>query len=201
MTDEKKKVEEKKEKECEVLDVDDSTSGTKEKSNDKKHHEKSNKKESKLQEEINKLTKERDEAIKKAQYASAELVNYRKRKDEEISVYKKYCNQDLITELIPVIDNFERAIGLDDNNLDDELSKFLHGFKMMYANLSEVMRKFGVEEISRSGEVFDPKLEEALMTDNIADVDDDVVTEVLLKGYKLYDRVIRPASVKINKKD
>ncbi len=190
-----------KKEECEVLDVDNSTDGSKEKHQDKKHHEKSNKKEIKLQEEINKLTKEKEEAITKAQYAQAELINYRKRKDEEISVYKKYCNQDLITELIPVIDNFERAISLDDNNLDDELSKFLHGFKMMYANLSEIMKKFGVEEISRSGEVFDPKLEEALMTDNIEDMDDEVVTEVLLKGYKLYDRVIRPASVKINKKD
>lgn len=190
-----------KKEECEVLDVDNSTDGSKEKHQNKKHHEKSNKKEIKLQEEINKLNKEKEEAITKAQYAQAELINYRKRKDEEISVYKKYCNQDLITELIPVIDNFERAISLDDNNLDDELSKFLHGFKMMYANLSEIMKKFGVEEISRSGEVFDPKLEEALMTDNIEDMDDEVVTEVLLKGYKLYDRVIRPASVKINKKD
>ena len=68
-------------------------------------------------------------------------------------------------------------------------------------DMAEIMKKFGVEEISRSGEVFDPKLEEALMTDNIEDMDDEVVTEVLLKGYKLYDRVIRPASVKINKKD
>lgn len=202
MTEKKKEV--KDEKECEVLDVDNTTNGgveVKEKSHDKKHHEKNNKKENKLQEEIKKLIKEKEEAIAKAQYAQAELVNYRKRKDEEILTYKKYCNQDLITELIPVIDNFERAISLDDNNLDDELSKFLHGFKMMYANLSEVMKKFGVEEISRSGEVFDPKLEEALMTDNIEDMDDEVVTEVLLKGYKLYDRVIRPASVKINKKD
>lgn len=204
MTEEKKEIKDDKNlnnEECEVLDDDNSTNGAKEKHHDKKHHDKNNKKCDKLQEEINKLTKERDEALSKVQYVQAELINYRKRKDEEVSVYKKYCNQDLITELIPVIDNFERAISLDDNNLDDEVSKFLHGFKMMYANLSDIMKKFGVEEISRSGEVFDSKLEEALMTDNIADVDDDIVTEVLLKGYKLHDRVIRPASVKINKKD
>ena len=73
--------------------------------------------------------------------------------------------------------------------------------KVQYASLTEVLRKFGVEEISRAGEVFDSNLEEALMTDNIDSVDDDIVTEVLLKGYKLKDRVIRPASVKINKKD
>lgn len=177
------------------------------KENDKKcchEHKKHNHDNNKLKEkeaEIEKLKKELEESVKKVQYAQAELVNYRKRKDDEVASYKKYCNQDLITELIPIVDNFERAISLDDNNLTDELSKFLHGFKMMYASLTEVLRKFGVEEISRAGEVFDSNLEEALMTDNIDSVDDDIVTEVLLKGYKLKDRVIRPASVKINKKD
>lgn len=177
------------------------------KENDKKcchEHKKHSHDNNKLKEkeaEIEKLKKELEESVKKVQYAQAELVNYRKRKDDEVASYKKYCNQDLITELIPIVDNFERAISLDDNNLTDELSKFLHGFKMMYASLTEVLKKFGVEEISRAGEVFDSNLEEALMTDNIDSVDDDIVTEVLLKGYKLKDRVIRPASVKINKKD
>lgn len=177
------------------------------KENDKKcchEHKKHSHDNNKLKEketEIEKLKKELEESVKKVQYAQAELVNYRKRKDDEVASYKKYCNQDLITELIPIVDNFERAISLDDNNLTDELSKFLHGFKMMYASLTEVLRKFGVEEISRAGEIFDSNLEEALMTDNIDSVDDDIVTEVLLKGYKLKDRVIRPASVKINKKD
>ena len=71
---------------------------------------------------------------------------------------------------------------------------------MIYATLCEILRKYGVEEISRSGEVFDPNLEEALMTDSLEDHEDDEVLEVLLKGYKLKDRVIRPASVKVNKK-
>lgn len=155
----------------------------------------------KKKEELEKLKLENEELIKKIQYAQAELVNYRKRKDEEVLNFKKYCNKDLITELIPIIDNFERAIKLDDNDLTDELSKFLEGFKMMYASLMEILKKFGVEEISRQGEVFDSTQEEALMTDNLEEYEDDVVTEVLLKGYKLNDKVIRPASVKINKKD
>ena len=112
----------------------------------------------------------------------------------------KFANQDLITELINVADNFERAIKLDDNDLTDELSKFLDGFKMMYANLMEILKKFGVEEINHVGEVFNPNEEQALMTDSIEEMDDDVVTEVLLKGYKLNGRVIRPASVKVNSK-
>lgn len=161
---------------------------------DGKHHQKKN-------EELEKLKKENEELIKKVQYAQAELINYRKRKDEEVLNFKKYCNKDLITELIPIIDNFERAIKLDDNDLTDELSKFLEGFKMMYASLMEILRKFGVEEISRQGETFDPNEEEALMTDSLEEYEDDIVTEVLLKGYKLNGKVIRPASVKINKKD
>lgn len=152
------------------------------------------------QQEIDKLILENAELLKKAQYAQAELINYRKRKDEEVLEFKKYCNKDIISELILVIDNFERAIKLDDNDLTDELSKFLDGFKMMYAQLTDILKKFGVEEISRQGELFDSTLEEALMTDNLEEYDDDVVTEVLLKGYKLNGRVIRPASVKINKK-
>ena len=155
----------------------------------------------KLIEEIEKLKKDNSELIDRIKYNQAELVNYRKRKDEEVSNYKKFCNQDLITELIPIIDNFERAIKLDDNDLTDELSKFLSGFKMMYASLAEILKKFGVEEIDNVGEVFNSQEEEALMTDNISSMEDDVVTEVLLKGYKLNGRVIRPASVKVNKKD
>lgn len=154
----------------------------------------------KLLEQISKLQEENQNLVNKVKLTQAELVNYRKRKDEETANMLKFANQDLVTELINVVDNFERAIKLDDHDLSDELSKFLDGFKMMYANLTEILKKFGVEEINRVGEVFDPSQEQALMTDNIPEMDDDVVTEVLLKGYKLNGRVIRPASVKVNSK-
>ena len=135
----------------------------------------------------------------KLQYSKAELINYRKRKEEETDNKLKYANQDLILEILPVLDNFERAIKLDDNVLTDELSKFLAGFKMMYASLCEVLKKFGVEEIECEGKEFDVNTMQALMTDNDPNFEDDVVLEVLLKGYKLKDRVIRAASVKVNK--
>ena len=150
--------------------------------------------------EIKRLTAENANLAEKVKLAQAELVNYRRRKDEETQSMLKYANQDLIIELINVVDNFERAIKLDDNNLTDELSKFLTGFKMMYANLTEILKKFGVEEISRQGEKFDPAQEQALLVDTVDELEDDIVIEVLLKGYKLKDRVIRPASVKINQK-
>ena len=157
-------------------------------------------KKNKYKEKISELEKQVGELTEKVKYSQAELINYRKRKDDEIANFKKYCNQDIILDLIEIVDNFERAINLDDENLSDELSKFLSGFKMMYARLVEILKSYGVEEISRVGEVFDPNLEQALMTDSVPEMDDDVVIDVMLKGYKLKDRVIRPASVKINKK-
>lgn len=173
----------------------------------KQKKEKKNKKDSKLKEENEKLLEQiqqlqvdNQSLIDKVKLTQAELVNYRKRKDEETANMLKFANQDLLTELINVVDNFERAIKLDDNDLTDELSKFLDGFKMIYANLMEILKKFGVEEINRVGEVFDPSQEQALMTDCVGEMDDDVVIEVLLKGYKLNGRVIRPASVKVNSK-
>ena len=177
-------------------------------SEDKKQKkEKKNKKDSKLKEENEKLLEQiqqlqvdNQSLIDKVKLTQAELVNYRKRKDEETANMLKFANQDLLTELINVVDNFERAIKLDDNDLTDELSKFLDGFKMIYANLMEILKKFGVEEINRVGEVFDPSQEQALMTDCVDEMDDDVVIEVLLKGYTLNGRVIRPASVKVNSK-
>ena len=70
----------------------------------------------------------------------------------------------------------------------------------MYDELSNILVKYGVEEINRVGQIFDPKEEQALLTDSLPDHEDEEVLEVLLKGYKLKDRVIRPASVKINQK-
>ena len=131
----------------------------------------------------------------------ADMQNYRKRKDEETSNMLKFANQDLMLELLPIMDNFERAIKLDDNNLTDELSKFLTGFKMMYAQLVEVMKKYGLEEIEALGLPFDSTCMQALMVDNDPEKEDNVVLDVLMKGYRLKDRVIRPCTVKVNQKE
>jgi len=101
--------------------------------------------------------------------------------------------------MLPILDNFERAIKQDDNNLTDQLSKFLSGFKLMFADFNNILVKYGVTEINRIGEEFDPNLEQALLTDSDKERKDEEVLDVLLKGYKLKDRVIRPATVKINK--
>ena len=111
----------------------------------------------------------------------------------------KFCNEDLLKELLPVMDNFERAINLDDDNLDDELSKFLSGFKLIYNHMQGILEKFGVKEVSCLGKIFDANYETSVFMDSDPNYDDEVVLDVLQKGYTYNDKLLRSASVKINK--
>ncbi len=154
----------------------------------------------KLEKEIQTLTEENKALQEKVNLANAETINYRKRKDEETANTIKYANQDLITELLPVLDAFDKTVNKEDDGLSDELKKYLTGFRMVNQNMNAILKKYGVEEINRVGQVFDPKLEQALLTDSIPEMEDEIVIEVLQKGYLYKDRVIRPASVKINQK-
>lgn len=130
--------------------------------------------------------------------SKADLINYRKRKDEEVSYMLKYANEDMVKELLPTIDNFERAIQLDDENLDDELSKFLAGFKMIYCHLVKTLEDVGVKAIDGNNKGFDPTYHEAVMTEKREGVEPGMVLEVLQKGYLLKDKVIRAAMVKVS---
>ena len=150
----------------------------------------------KLEEEINTLMDQNKGLEEKVKLAQAELINYRKRKDDEVEGLLKYANQGIITDLLPIVDNFERFLSHSEDN--EEIKKYSVGIKMIYNNLKDILKQYGVEEINRVGQPFDPNLEQALLVDTDPTKEDDIVLEVLLKGYKLKDRVIRPASVKIN---
>ena len=146
-------------------------------------------------EKLEESLKEQENNVKLAQ---AELINYRKRKDEETSNLLKYANQDLVVELVPVLDNLERAVNTDEAKLDEPTKKFLQGFKMLCNNLKEALAKFGVEEIPTVGEIFDPMVHEALMTKQDDTKPDEVILECLMKGYTLKGKVIRPSKVVVN---
>lgn len=172
---------------------------------DSLNHDKENKKDKKLFKkdtkllaEIEDLKKKNDELMNKFLYSQAEFANFKKRKDQETANMLKYSNMDIAKELLPVVDNFERAIKLDDSNLNDELSKFLDGFKMIYSHLVELLHKFEVEEIDCLNKEFDPNFEQALMTVKAEGVEPGIVVEVLQKGYMLKDKMIRPALVKVS---
>mgnify|MGYP002627965262 CR=1 FL=1 len=156
--------------------------------------------EDKYKQEITKLTDENKKLVEKVQLAQAELINYRRRKDEEVSSMLKYANVDLVTEILNVVDNFERAVNHAEKSTNDEVKKYNEGINLIYTNLKSILQKFGVEEINNVGSIFNPNEEQALLTDCVEDKDDEVVLEVLQKGYKYKDKVIRPAMVKVNRK-
>ena len=147
---------------------------------------------------IEELEKKVRDALNEVLTAKADLINYRKRKDEEVTKMLKYCNEDLVKEMLPIIDTFERAIKMDDDNLDDEVSKFLEGFKMMYCNLTSILNNYGVKAIDGSNKLFDPTYHQAVMTEKRDDMEPGMVIEVLQKGYLLKDKVIRPAMVRVS---
>ena len=162
--------------------------------------EKKSKKEKKNKFEVEnlKLKNKVNELEDKLIRTQAEMINYRKRKDEETSRLLEYSNEEIAKDLLPIVDNFERAINLDNDNLDDELSKFLEGFKIIHNGLKEVLNKYEIIEINPINQEFNPDYHNAVMVDNQTDVADNIVTEVFQKGYMLKSRIIRPAMVKVN---
>ena len=130
--------------------------------------------------------------------AQAEMMNFKRRKEEETSMMLKYANEDVLKSLLPVIDNFERGLKMDDNDLSDEVSKFLSGFKMIYSNLIGVLTKNEVKEIVAYGVEFDPTIHQAVLMEHDETKPSGVVLEVLQKGYMYKDKCIRPAMVKVN---
>lgn len=136
----------------------------------------------------------------KLKASHAELINYRKRKDDEVANKLKFANQDIILDILPILDNFDRAIKLQKSD-DNNLSKFLDGFKMLYNSLNETLKRYGVEEIDCLGKEFDPNYHEAMLVEKDESKENNIILEVLIKGYILKGRVIRPASVKVNKID
>ena len=152
----------------------------------------------KYKEEIEKLKLENKKKDEEILIAKADLINYRKRKDEEVTRLLKFCNEDLIKQILPILDNFERAIKLDDDNLEDEVSKFLEGFKMIYCNMEQVMENFEVKPIDGANKPFDPVYHNAIMVEKRDGIEPGEVLEVLQKGYIYKDKVIRPAMVKVS---
>ena len=100
--------------------------------------------------------------------------------------------------MLTILDNFEHAINMDDTNLTDEVSKFLSGFKMIYANMSDSLKSVGVTEIECLHMPFDETKMNAVLIDHSNDFENNIVLDVLQKGYMYKDKVIRPAMVKVN---
>lgn len=129
----------------------------------------------------------------------AEFINYKTRNEQEKITMFKYEGESFIKQILEVVDDFERAIKMDDNDLSDEVSNFLKGFKMIYTRLIGILDSLEVKEVSVDGKEFDPNFAEAILTDHDENKPANVVLEVLKKGYMYKDKLIRPAMVKVNK--
>ncbi|MBO4600623.1 MAG: nucleotide exchange factor GrpE [Bacilli bacterium] len=160
--------------------------------------EKKHKKKDKKSEELELLVNQNNLLNEKILRLTADFQNMKRRNEEELSKLYKYDGEGIIKEILVIVDNFERAIKLDDDNLDDELSKFLEGFKMIYTNLVNILNGRNVKEIVCLNEDFDPNTMNAVLTEEIEGKEPGKVIDVLQKGYMYNDKVIRPAMVKVS---
>jgi len=139
-----------------------------------------------------KLLETQDQFLRKA----AEFENFRKRMNQEKQNSIEYANQSLLLDIIPIIDDFERAIQAGENSTD--YNAFLEGIKMIEKRLTaQLEAKWGLKRFVSAGEPFDPNLHEALMMEKSSEVTEATVQEDFGKGYMLKDRVIRAAKVKV----
>lgn len=124
--------------------------------------------------------------------AQAEIVNMRNRFQKERENLSRYRAQDLAKALLPAIDNLERALETDSGD-DEGLKK---GVEMVLDSLRQALKENGIEEIAALGEIFDPTVHQAVQTVEISEGQKpDEIVQVFQKGYKLYDRILRPAMV------
>jgi molecular chaperone GrpE len=137
-----------------------------------------------------------EEAENRILRMQADFENSRRRARLDLEATEKYKSQGLITELLPAIDNFERALKMDADN--DQAKSLLQGMEMVYRSLIDTLKKEGAEQIEAVGKEFDPHLHQAIMQVEDENFGSNIVVEEFQKGYILKDRVIRPAMVKVN---
>ena len=148
--------------------------------------------------ELQKVAAERDTLLDRLARAQAEFDNARKRAAREQQEYRDYAQADAIKALLPIIDSFERALQANSpeksaaNNFE-----FRNGIDLIYKQLQDALQKLGAQPIAAKGQPFDPHLHEAIEVVDTNDADDQTVVDELQRGYKLKDRLLRPAMVKV----
>lgn len=144
--------------------------------------------------EIQKLKAERDTLVDRLARAQAEFENARRRAAKEQQDFRDFALADAIKTLLPVVDNFERAL-----QAKSESAEFKPGVELIYKQLQDVLNKLGVRAIPAKGQQFDPHVHEAIEMVETPDAEDHEVLEEWQRGYKYKDRLLRPAMVKVAK--
>ena len=130
---------------------------------------------------------------------SAEFENYKKRKQREIDEFKKFANETIFRQILPVVDNLERAIASAETN-SGEGTNLLEGVKLTHKDILKLLEMFSVRVIKAGNEPFDPNFHQAVTRQETDEFPENTVTAVLQNGYLLHDRLIRPAMVVVSKK-
>lgn len=149
-----------------------------------------------LQEKIEELEEEVKASEDKYLRLYAEFENFKRRKNQEIETNNIYKSQKVITEMLPSLDNLERALQVESDN--EEVKSLLKGVEMVHEGLLNVLKTEGVEVVETENVQFDPNFHHAVMQGEESDKESGVILDTFQKGYKLKDRVIRPAMVKVN---
>ena len=134
-----------------------------------------------------------EEVNNKLMRLQADFLNYKSRTEKEKVKYYNDAIKDLVCEMLPILDNFERAL----ENLDSD-KNLSQGVEMILNQFKNLLNKYGVEEIDSLGKKFDPNLHHGVSTEE-SEEEEETVIEVFQKGYKLKDKIIRPSMVKISK--
>ncbi len=129
--------------------------------------------------------------------ALADWDNYRKRMESEFAEFKKYAKVDFLSKILPVLDNFDRALA--GAELNPNFESFFKGIEIIERQLREILKSMGLIEYSGLGDQFDPILHEAVGVVATNDHPENTIVEEISKGYKVGDRVIKPAKVLVSK--
>ena len=149
-----------------------------------------------LEKQLKELQERLEEKENKLLRVQADFENYKRRARLDLEAAEKYRSQRIISELLPALDNFERALQIDPDN--EQTKSLLQGMEMVHRQILEALKNEGVEQIPSVGEQFDPNMHQAVMQVEDEAYESNAVVEELQKGYKLKDRVIRPSMVKVN---
>jgi molecular chaperone GrpE len=149
-----------------------------------------------LRERTTALQQERDEFRSLLQRTRADFENYQKRTQRDLAQERRYWNGGLALELLPILDNFERAVAA--AKQAGETSPLVQGVAMVQAQLRDVLKRHGVTPIDALGKPFNPELHQAVMQQPSAEQSPNTVLQVLEEGFLIHDRVLRPARVVVS---
>lgn len=149
-----------------------------------------------LEKQLKELQERLEEKENKLLRVQADFENYKRRARLDLEAAEKYRSQRIISDLLPALDNFDRALGIEPDN--EQTKSLLQGMEMVHRQILEALKNEGVEEIPSVGQQFGPNLHQAVMQVEDEQYESNAVVEELQKGYKLKDRVIRPSMVKVN---